>query len=195
LRPRWILYSRSAGSRFRILQRALIIPLWCERSGSGKTVRSIRTLRLDDRDLANRRLTIAGRARPLDELTHRVLLAWHHHCRRRSPNTANPHLLISFRTAVGRGPVSAPWTNLILRGLPGTLERQRIDRQLEVALTHRADPLHLAAVLDLDESTAIRYAVAARQLLERAHEADPATSLPTQRSLGNAQPPAPSGSC
>jgi hypothetical protein len=42
-----------------------------------------RTLRLEDVDLGNRRLTIAGRPRPLDELTHRVLLEWLDYRRRR----------------------------------------------------------------------------------------------------------------
>jgi len=141
-----------------------------------------RSLRLDDVDLSNRRLTIAGRPRPLDELTYRVLLQWLDHRRRRWPNTANPHLLVSARTAVGLGPVSHPWANRILRGLPATLERLRIDRQLEEALTHRADPLHLAMVFDLDESTAIRYAASARQLLQPPHEGDPVASVPTQGS-------------
>jgi len=143
----------------------------------------VRALRLDDIDLGNRQLMIAGRTRPLDELTHRVLLAWLDHRRRRWPNTANPHLLISARTAVGLGPVSIPWANQILRGLPATLERLRIDRQLEEALTHRADPLHLAVVFDLDESTAIRYAASARQLLQRPHEGDPVAWPRTQGSL------------
>jgi hypothetical protein len=134
---------------------------------------AIRVLQLDDVDLANRRLAIARRPRPLDDLTHRVLVEWLAHRRRRWPNTANPHLLISARTAVGHAPVSTTGINLILRGLPATLERLRIDRQLEEALTHGADPLHLAVVFDLDESTAIRYAVAARQLLRRPHDADP----------------------
>jgi hypothetical protein len=134
---------------------------------------AIRALHLDDVDLANGRLRIAGRPRPLDELTQRLLVEWLDHRRRRWPNTANPHLLISARTAVGRGPVSVPWANLVLRGLPATLERLRIDRQLEEALTHRADPLHLAVVFDLDASTAIRYAASARQLLEHPHEAGP----------------------
>jgi hypothetical protein len=52
---------------------------------------AIRVLHLDNVDLANRRLTIAGRPRPLDELTHRVLVAWLHHRRGRWPNTANLH--------------------------------------------------------------------------------------------------------
>jgi hypothetical protein len=155
---------------------------------------AIRALHLDDVDLANRRLRIAGRPRPLEELTHRLLVEWLDHRRRRWPNTANPHLLISARTAVGHGPVSAPWANLILRGLPATLERLRIDRQLEEALTHGADPLHLAVVFDLDESTAIRYAASARQLLNRPHEAAPLASPRTEASIGDDEPPAPLGS-
>jgi hypothetical protein len=139
---------------------------------------AVRALRLEDVDLGNRRLTIAGRTRPLDELTHTLLVAWLDHRRRRWSNTANPHLLISARTAVGLGPVSLPWANQILRGLPATLERLRIDHQLEEALTHQADPLHLAAVFDLDESTAIRYAASARQLLGWPHQADPAAWQP-----------------
>lgn len=135
-------------------------------------VGAIRAMQLGDVDIANRRLAVAGRTRPLDELTDQVLVAWLDHRRRRWPNTANPHLLISTRTALGLGPVSAPGINLILRGLPATLERLRVDRQLEEALTHGADPLHLAVVFDLDESTAIRYAAAARQLLQQPQNAD-----------------------
>jgi len=53
-----------------------------------------------------------------------------------------------------------------LRGQTATIERLRIDRQLEEALHHGPDPLHLATIFDLDPKTAIRYSNAARQLLE-----------------------------
>ncbi len=51
-----------------------------------------------------------------------------------------------------------------------------LDRQLEEALAHGPDPLHLAAVFGLDPKTAIRYAENARTLLvTTAEEQDPAS--------------------
>ncbi|MEU0872959.1 tyrosine-type recombinase/integrase [Nocardia brasiliensis] len=141
----------------------------------------IRALHLDDIDLGNRRIIIDGRARPLDPLTHRVLIDWLDHRRQRWPHTANPHLLISKESALRTGPVSAAFLQN-LRGMPANLERLRIDRQLEEALACGGDPLHLAAVFGIDPSTAIRYATNARKLLDDPHAALPPQSLPTQGS-------------
>ena len=79
---------------------------------------------------------------------------------------------------MGTGPVSTIYfAKTKLRGQAATLERLRVDRQLEEALTHGPDPLHLAAVFGLDPKTAIRYAENARLLLTtRAEEQDPASS-------------------
>jgi hypothetical protein len=63
-------------------------------------------------------------------------------------------------------PVSTFSFRKTLRGHPATLERLRIDRQIEEALSHGPDPLHLAAVFGLDDKTAIRYANAAKHILE-----------------------------
>jgi hypothetical protein len=90
--------------------------------------------------------------------------------RTRWPNSANPHLLVNQMTALELGPVSGHWIDVGFRGQEATLERLRVDRQLEEALTHGPDPLHLAVVFGLDEKTAIRYAASARQLLETAVE-------------------------
>ncbi|MBF8194507.1 hypothetical protein ITP53_54410 [Nonomuraea sp. K274] len=68
--------------------------------------KAIRELRLDDVDLGNRRLTIAGKVRPIDALTHQVLLDWLHHRRTRWPDTANPHLITNQKSAMGIGPAS-----------------------------------------------------------------------------------------
>jgi len=135
---------------------------------------AIRELQLDDVDRGNRRLTIGGRTRPLDELTHQLMINWLDYRRSRWPNTANPHLLVNQMTAMETGPVSGVWLRSAFRGQDATLERLRVDRQLEEALTHRADPLHLAVVFGLDEKTAIRYATAARALLPAPIEADAA---------------------
>ncbi len=74
-------------------------------------------------------------------------------------------------------------------GLGATLERLRVDRQLDEALARRPDPLHLAAVFGLDDKTAIRYANAARQLLTSTAEQDPASDSP--RTQGSQHPKEP----
>jgi hypothetical protein len=139
--------------------------------------KTIRELHLDDVDLGNRRITIAGRTRPLDDLTRSLLLAWLAHRRSRWPGTANPHLITNQQTAMATRAVSENWLTETCRGLTATLEALRVDRQLEEALTHDGDPLHLAAVFGIDDTTAIRYATIARLLLETAAERhDPADS-------------------
>ncbi len=139
--------------------------------------KTIRELHLDDVDLGNRRITIAGRTRPLDDLTRSLLLAWLARRRHRWPGTANPHLIVNQQTAMTTRAVSENWLTENCRGLTATLEALRVDRQLEEALTCGADPLHLAAVFGIDDTTAIRYATIARQLLETAAEQhDPSSS-------------------
>ena len=139
--------------------------------------KTIRELHLGDIDLGNRRLAITGTARPLDDLTRHLLLAWLEHRGHRWPGTANPHLIINQQTAMTTRAVSENWLTETCRGLTATLERLRADRQLEEALTHGPDPLHLAAVFGLDDTTAIRYATIARQLLQTpAEQHDPARS-------------------
>jgi hypothetical protein len=105
-------------------------------------------------------------------MTRRALLHWLDHRRTRWPSTANPHLLVNMRTVPAIGPVSGYWLNDTFCGQHATLDRLRMDRQLEEALTHRADPLHLALVFGIDEKTAIRYANSARQRMATAVEGD-----------------------
>lgn len=139
----------------------------------------IRGRQLHDVDLAGRRLRIAGRERPPDEVTYQVLREWMDYRAHRWPHTANPHLVASKESAPRHGPVSTVFL-LNLRGLPATVERLRIDRQLEEALTVGFDPLHLAAVFGIAETTAVRYTTNARQLLESPHDATPPTSAATR---------------
>jgi hypothetical protein len=69
-------------------------------------------------------------------------------------------------TALEAGPVGRVWVTRTFWGLTATLERLHVDRQLEEALAHGPDPLHLTAVFGIHDNTAIRYAEAARQILE-----------------------------
>lgn len=139
----------------------------------------IRALQLDDVDLGNRRIMIGGRDLPIDEITATVLREWLDHRRSRWPRTANPHLLISKETALRTGPVS---TALLPKrhGLTATVERLRIDRKLEEAITCGADPLHLSAMFGITGTNAIRWATNARQLLTDPHTANPPNSIPTR---------------
>ncbi len=133
---------------------------------------AICALLVDDIDIANHKLVIGGRVRPLDDLTRQTIIEWLNYRRARWPNTANQHLIINQQTAVETGPVSKVSMTAPFRGQTATIERLRVDRQLEEALHHGPDPLHLAAIFDLDHKTAIRYANAARRLLTTAPEHD-----------------------
>ncbi|WP_225102054.1 hypothetical protein [Streptomyces sp. CoH27] len=144
---------------------------------------AIRRLQLDDLDIGNRRLIIDGRVRPLGKLTLQLALAWLDYRRQRRPDTAGPHLLINKQTALETGPISGVSVSAALRGQTATPERLRVDRQLEEALVHGPDPLHLAEVFGLAEKTAMRYADSARALLAQAAEL---STSPTGKELGPA---------
>lgn len=131
---------------------------------------AIRNLTLDDVDLANRRITIAGDQQRLSEPAHRALLTWFDERRSRWPHTPNRHVLINKQTALGDGPVSGHYLHGQL--LPGiSLDQIRRDRILNEALAAGPDPLHLALVFNLSHTTASRYtAIAQRILDEDVHE-------------------------
>ncbi|GGP00073.1 hypothetical protein [Wenjunlia tyrosinilytica] len=89
---------------------------------------AMRRLLLDDLDIGNRRLTIDGRTRPLDDLTLQLAQEWLEFRRRRWPGTANLHLLINKQTALGTGPISkSSVAGPALHGQVATLERLRMD--------------------------------------------------------------------
>jgi integrase len=126
---------------------------------------AIRVLTLDDIDLPNRRITIAGHSQRLGDLSHQALRAWLDHRRATWPHTPNKHVLISQRTALGTDPVSGAFLtwNLGRHGI--SIERIRRDRVLHEALTARADPLHLAMVFGISQTAASDYALIARSIL------------------------------
>jgi hypothetical protein len=132
----------------------------------------IRHLRLDQADLAGRRLDPGGLDRPLDEFTAAAIRGYLAFRDQRWPATASPYLLVTRKTAHTGQPVSEFWMTRLFGGLPVTAEQVRDDRIVEEALAGRADPLHLAAVFGFGPRTGLRYAQAARDTAEAGSRQD-----------------------
>lgn len=127
---------------------------------------AIRQLLLDDLDLPNRRITIAGHTQRLGDLTHRALRAWLEQRRTAWPHPPNRHVLISQATVLGVEASSKGYLQFHLQRHGVDLDRIRGDRILHEALTAGPDPLHLALVFNLSHTTASRYADIAQHLLD-----------------------------
>ena len=137
---------------------------------------AIRALTLDDLDLPNRRITIAGHPQRIGDLSHKALRAWLDHRRATWPHASNRHVLISHRTALGDAPVSRGYVNFHLKPHGVSVERIRRDRFLHEALTGRPDPLHLTLMFGISDRPASQYARIACDLLAESpgqEEADP----------------------
>jgi hypothetical protein len=100
---------------------------------------------------------VRGVRRSLDESTRAALRGWLDERRRRWPATANPHLLISSRSALGLGPVSAGYLRGVTANLPVTLHQLRADRLLAHARDTGGDPLSLHRLFGLSADSAVRY--------------------------------------
>ena len=97
--------------------------------------RTIREFYLTYIDLGNRRLTITGRTRPLDNLARHRPWPGLDHRTGRWPGTANPHLIINQQTAMTTRPVSENWPTGNCRGLTAiryaTMARQLLQTPAE----------------------------------------------------------------
>jgi hypothetical protein len=118
----------------------------------------VRSLTLDQLDLANQRINLGTVRRRLDPFTAAALAAYLDYRHQRWPDTGNQHLLLTRRTAHERGPVSAYWLTRLFDGLPATAARLREDRILEEARAAGGDQLHIAAIFGLSAKPALRYA-------------------------------------
>ncbi len=87
---------------------------------------AIRHLKLDDVDLPNRRITLAGHNQRLGDLTHRAMRDWLGRRRATWPHSPNPHVLISKRTALGTGPVSHIFVRFSLGDNGFSIDRIRL---------------------------------------------------------------------
>lgn len=113
----------------------------------------IAALRLEDVDTHRARLRTATRVLDLDELTWQHLRAWLNERRRRWPATANPHLLLTGKSAYGTGTVSTQY----FRALPVPISGLRADRLKCAAEDNGGDPLAISRMFRLDPHTAVRY--------------------------------------
>jgi hypothetical protein len=82
----------------------------------------IRQLRLDQVDLAARRLDPGRLNRPLDEFTASVICGYLDFRDQRWPATTNPYLLVTRKTAHTGEPASRFWMSRLFQGLPVTAE-------------------------------------------------------------------------
>ncbi|WP_429426506.1 site-specific integrase [Nocardia sp. GAS34] len=123
---------------------------------------AIRSLKLTDVDLANRRITLAGRRQRLGDLGHRAIRRWLDHRRTTWPTTVNPHLLVGPKTVHSTAPISQRTVSLRTQPSGCTVDRIRRDRILHEALTAGPDPLHLTLVFGIAHNTAARYAAVAQ---------------------------------
>ena len=120
----------------------------------------VRTLLLDQVDLAEWRLDPESLNRPLDEYTAKAITDYLDYRRGRWPNSTNPHLLISQNTATTTTAAGTFWLDKLVKPLPVGLDRLRQDRILEETLASGADPFHLAHVFSLGAKTSLRYTTA-----------------------------------
>lgn len=127
-------------------------------------------LDLDDLDLDAGTLHIGDTTRPLDRLVIETTTRWLTERRRRWPASANPHLLVSYKSAYGLGPISTGYFRNVFAQLPTTAAELRADRLLTEARIHN-DPLRLVRLFGIHPDTAVGYCTDAN--LDRIHSAQP----------------------
>ena len=114
-------------------------------------------LKLDDLDLDAAVMTVRDARRPLDRLLVDTIVAWLTERRRRWPASANPHLLVTFKSAYGLGPASTGYITKIFKPLPTTAAGLRADRLLDEARASGGDAIRLVRLFGLSPETAVRY--------------------------------------
>lgn len=113
----------------------------------------ITAVRIEQVDLSTRTLSVRGRRIDLDELTYQHVRGWLNERRTRWPDTANPHLLVTTKSAYGVAPVSTQY----FRSLAIRPSQLRADRLLAAARDADGDPLTLVRLFGVSDDTAVRY--------------------------------------
>ena len=141
----------------------------------------IMRLRLDDIDLDSRMITVRADRRPLDGLVIDHVVAWLEVRRQRWPRSANPHLLVTQKSAYGLDSVSTSYFKGVFASLPTTAAGLRADRLLGEAVESGGDVLRLVSLFGLSSSAAMRYCTQATDRSDELLE-NSATSIEGDRS-------------
>jgi len=112
---------------------------------------------LEDVDCDAGTIVVNRRRRHLDTVTKEQLMTWLMLRRQRWPNTANPHVLVSAKSALGLGAVSEGYFRCAFAGLPTTAGALRADRLLAEATDTGGDPMRLTGLFGVHPRTAMRY--------------------------------------
>lgn len=129
-------------------------------------LRNIDLRRLNLGDLQGDRLDVGGNRIILAEPVGRRLRAWLDERTRRWPNTANPHLFITSRTALRTTPASDVWVIDTIGVSPFKIRQDRI---LNEAIATSGDVRRLTDLFDISVGTAQRYTA----VLDHADLVDP----------------------
>jgi hypothetical protein len=119
-------------------------------------LRSGQLRRLMLTDLQDSRLHVGGRALLLAPAVMQRVNAWLAYRNTRWPNTANPYLFVTFRSAVHTAPPGPHWI-FIKVDLPGAAQAIREDRILHEAIATGGDARRLADLFGLSVAAATRY--------------------------------------
>ncbi|MHB8246458.1 MAG: hypothetical protein ACYDGN_14140 [Acidimicrobiales bacterium] len=112
---------------------------------------------LDDVDLAAATIVVRGITRPISPLVGEHAAVWLRARADRWPFSANPHLLVTKRSALGIGRPSTAWFNDAFKNLPVTGAELRADRLLAEANESRGDSLRLVRLFGLSPGCAMGY--------------------------------------
>ena len=117
----------------------------------------ILAMHLDDVDLDAGTITVRHIRRRADSLLIDTIVAWLTERNQRWPACANPHLLVTYKSAYGLGPASTNYITGIFKTLPTTAAGLRADRLLHEARHSGGDPLRLTRLFGLSAEAAVRY--------------------------------------
>lgn len=115
---------------------------------------------LEDVDCHAGTILVNRRRCHLDTVTKEHLVTWLKLRQQRWPYTANPHVLVNAKSALGLDAVSEGYFQCAFADLPTTAGALRADRLLAEATDTGGDPMRLTGLFGVHPRTAMRYCAA-----------------------------------